>query len=149
MELKRNTFGGWLKWQRNRRGWKQRHIEMLAGVDHSQYSRWENDHIKPEPDNRQRFHVLYETSDDDLVKLGILERQEGIDGAPFYVWAEHITPSDRAVYAARDTQPSTYEAFDTRGRLIALIDSARLTTDQLAALTTILDGFRAQNGIED
>lgn len=83
-----HTFGGWLKWQRARRGWPQREVEAKISVDHSQYSKWENEQRRPLPETRQKFHDLYGTSDDDLVELGILETLPGMDGTPLYRWAK-------------------------------------------------------------
>lgn len=65
----------------------QRDVEERASIDHSHYSKLENDRIEmPEEATRKRIHRVFGTSDDDLVELGILVRMKPpIPGSsPYY-----------------------------------------------------------------
>jgi transcriptional regulator with XRE-family HTH domain len=140
-----NTFGDWLKAQRRLRKLSQRDVESAAGITHSHMSKMENGHIDlPGDETRARIHAALGTSEDDLVAAGILERIDSpYSDTPVYIAASSIRPVDRAV---RDAPGSPESAADDRTRLLTRVEGLRLTTAQITALTTILDGFEAANG---
>ena len=131
--MKTQTFGQWLKAQRRSHAYTQKQVEEAIGVDHSQYSKWENDHNLATPETRAKFHEFYGTSDDDLVQLGILESYVSLDGVTHYIPAEHITNGDRAAEAAHrrlegraaTSAPSpAYGSDNPRAVLMAMLERA-------------------------
>lgn len=123
--MKMHSFGQWLRWQRARRRWTQRQVEEALNLDHSQYSKWENDRNRPEPGTRKRFHDLYETTEDDLVELGILRSYSAIDGAIAYEWADsEPSPSPITPPPPEPGTPYVIGPDDSRYPIVALLDNA-------------------------
>lgn len=143
--MKTTTYGAWLKWQRNRRKLTQKQVEEAVGVDHSQYSKWENDRNVAQPDTREKFHAYYGTTDDDLVAAGVLKTYPGINGETNYVYASSITPGDIAAAEARDVlywrTETPNPSDDIAGRVRAVLQDAGLTSAQFDAVVTILNAF--------
>lgn len=143
------TFGKWLKAQRRQHKMVQRDVEAAATLDHSHYSRMENDHIgMPEPETRERIHRVFGSSEDDLVALGLLEVEHSpISGEPYYVEKAHITPGDRAAAEARSIQEASvvYDAPAERHALITHLRAYNLTERQIGALLAVLDAFRGES----
>lgn len=70
------TYGEWLKRSRRRRNITQETISDRAGIGRSHISAIENGRIGlPEGPTRLRIHAVLGTTEDDLVEVGILERE--------------------------------------------------------------------------
>ena len=88
----------------------------------------------PGEETRAKIHQALGTTEDDLVRVGVLERIESpVDGGePVYIQAEHITPGDRAAAAAQQGMrvlpepgpPWVIERDDPRAEILAMLDGA-------------------------
>ncbi len=145
------SFGQWMKSRRQHMGLTQYDVEHQTGIARSHLSAMENNRINlPDEETRAKIHGVLDTTEDDLVAVGILERLESPvpGGGPVYINPSSIR-RDRLAYPPERMIADAQAADDALQGIHTAIDAARLTTGQLAALTTILEAFRAQNGIPE
>ncbi len=83
--MKKATFGLWLKTERLRRHMTQTQMEAQAHLSEKYVSRIERLATLPDEELRARIHVVFGTSDEDLVREGVLSKMEGVDGQPVYL----------------------------------------------------------------
>lgn len=151
-------FGEWLAYTRKRRKMTQAAVANATGLNATYISKIERNEIDfPRPGTREKFHMALDTSEEDLVDLGWLERIDSMEpgGQPFYVEVANITPGDRAAEAAHRTYlahapstifdasapPTTFDAADPSAGLRTQLHAYGLTDGQVAALLAMLDAF--------
>lgn len=161
LPMEQGTFGDWLARTRKRRKLTQAGLSEQTGINATYISKIERNEIDlPRDDLRFRIHEALDTSEDDLVAAGVLERVESPEpgGQPVYIAADSITPGDRAAANAHRIQhliqlPGAFERSPVPDEVMEVfgrrVQESRLTNAQLTALATILDAFRTQNGIPE
>lgn len=69
------TFADWVRGQRTKRRWSQGELARRLDMHRSYISRIEGGVIAlPEAETRARFHAVFDTTDADLERLGIVPR---------------------------------------------------------------------------
>lgn len=69
------TFGDWLKQQREANGYSQGQLAEEVGVHRTYINQLENGQTWPKPETRAKYHAVFGTTDDDLVRAGVATRK--------------------------------------------------------------------------
>lgn len=134
------TFGHWLRSNRTEKRLSQEALAARIGVDRTYISKVENGGIgTPEVETRKKLHREFGTSDDELVRLGILERVDVTGSTPFYVPASTRSATIRAIHETEER----YDEIDARLRLRNRAE--HLTEAQAAAILSLLDTFTPES----
>ena len=137
--MDRAPFGHWLKAQRRVRKLTQAGLEAAAGLGDNYVSKVERGELRlPGEDVRERIHRALGTTDDDLVRAGILERIDTPGYEPVYVPAAHASSQLAAVTETN----ARFDEADARLRLRLLAET--LTETQAAALLAIIEAFESR-----
>lgn len=78
----KQTFGQWLRGKREETGLSQERLAVAVGVDRAYVNKVERGKVNlPNPETRERFHQVLGTSEEDLVRAGIVQgvRQTYLD----------------------------------------------------------------------
>lgn len=138
--MKSNLFGDWLKRERLARGLTQGDLEDRASLGYAYVSKVERGRTKiPSEEVRQRIHKVLNTTDDDLVREGILVRLDTPGFDPVYIPSSE---SSRARRAVEETE-ARYDAIDPRHRLRLRADT--LTSEQAQVILAMLDVFAPES----
>lgn len=136
MSMNTKTFGEWLRNEREARRLSQAEVERRSGISHSHYSKMENNKIpRPVEETRAKLHAVFGTSDDDLVRAGILRPRSvrsasGGHVTTIYEYDDGDSPTPATVTQERTSIPS---------EIAELLDAISWTPDNVAAVKPLLE----------
>jgi transcriptional regulator with XRE-family HTH domain len=118
------TFGDWLLDRRKAAGLTQDELAAAIGRDRSYIIKLEKGRIRlPTEPVRAEFHRVFETSEDDLLRLGIVKPERNL-------W----------LYEQHETGQSSTSA-DNRDQVAAMLKDPRIPDETIEGIRRVLLGY--------
>jgi transcriptional regulator with XRE-family HTH domain len=120
------TFGEWLKERRLSSGLTQEELANAIGSPRTYVIKIEKGEVRlPKDRLRLRIHQALGTSDDELLRLGIMKPRHSPS------WVYEVNVSDAGVIKANET----------RAQVVALINDPRIPDDAIEGVRRVLLGY--------